>query len=259
MNGQPQQRIRHFQRISHGHFSACSGQGVSLFGSAVIIGKIDTKDLLEGNAVVVWHSHLLRVKQANGALPDGHVKDRCGIADRCVENEVFPLRIVAQVNRRSERRFRQDIRVLEGTWVGCSRSVEGNGKTTFDVVRLGRAEVALFHHQAVPHVKRRVGREVVPGHARVFAQECVDGFHDGHLTLHFKGQRIDLVVEQDVVQMPEIYIPRQGSPVAESELERVVQPLELIHGHEHPFKGLSRRTVCRPHLRPNHLAGHVVF
>ena len=243
MNGQSQQRIRHFQRVAHGYFSASSRQSVGLFSRAVVVGKVNVENLLEGDAVVVRDPHFLRVEQANGTLPDGHVKHRRGIAHRRIEDKILPLRVVAQVNRCCERRLWQDVGVLEGTRVGCRRSIEGNGKSAFDVVRLGRAEVALFHHQAVAHVKRRVGREVVPRHARVFAQECVDRFHDGHLTLHFKRQRIDLVVEQDVVQMPEVYVARQRAPVAKPELERVVQPLELIHGHEHPFKRFGRRTV----------------
>ena len=142
------------------------------------------------------------MQKPNRALPHRDIKYSGCVAQAGIENEVLALGIVAQVDGRSERSLGQDVGVLERTWIGRFPAVECNGKPAFDVVRLRWAQIPLFHHQAVPHVKGRIGREVVPWHTCVLTQKSVDRLNNGHFALHFKSERIDLVVQEDVIQMP---------------------------------------------------------
>ena len=254
VNGQTIQGVRDGQVIAHGQLAAACGQAVRLLRGAVVIGILVAEGLHEHDAVVVRNPDPLLLQDADRVFIQADLKRGRSVVARVGEripighNPIGPL---LHIVRGLEDLERGDEGVGEGIEevVGRSGFRVAHLEATRHIVGLERTHVAVAGLHAVPHERRRIRQEMRPGHDGIRLGEGMTGIHEGHLE---KAQvvRIEVVVQQHIVDVPEVHIAGQGTVVAEAEAEPVLQVNQLVHMHGGQGEGVHFGTRRRPDLTP---------
>ena len=232
MDGQSEQGVRYGEVIPQGQLSATGGQTVGLLGGAIIIGIFIPEGLDKNNAVVVRNAHALLFQDADGVLIEAHLKCGCRVIARLGKGEttwrdtigtsLYVVRRIEFLERRHEgvgERI-QEILLLPRLRIA---DLEPTGH----IVRLEATHVAVCRLHTVPHVIQWIGEEMGPRHDAIGLDQAVPRLGEGNLE-ESEVVRIDVVIQQHIVDMPEIHIPTERTVVPETEAESILKVDQLI-------------------------------
>ena len=233
MDGQAEQGVRDRKVIPHGELSATGGQTVGLFGGAIIIGVFIPERLYEHDAVVVRNAHTLLLQNADGILIETHLERGCRVVARHGKGETARrdtigscLDVVWRIEFLERRDKGVGERIQEILLLPCIRIP--NLEPAGHIVRLEATHVAVCRLHTVPHVFQRVGEEMGPRHDAVGLGHTVPRLGEGNLE-KTEIVRVDVVIQQHIVDMPEIHIPTKRTVVSETEAETILEVNQLIH------------------------------
>ena len=99
---------------------------------------------------------------------------------------------------------------------------------------------------------------MIPWHSSEIAQKSCYRFNNGHFAHHIKFSRYNLIIEQHIIQMPEVNISSKRSEISEAKLKIIHQVWKFIDRHVNPLKGIRCCAIRRPYFCPKDFPTHII-